>query len=403
MVNKGDLYACFGGFSDQYWTQLTTPNFNGNCDCLSLCRMDDTTGEMELCGQLHGLSSPSTLVISKDHKYIYCSNEEKDFKGRGNGGGITAVRLDLDNERMELINQSFAAGSSTCYVSLDKTEQYLLVANHASKFYCSRYDISDGVVKPTAVRDEGCLCLFEIRPDGGIGRILDRVVLGGTGIDPMEHASAHPHSIIIDDQDFIIAPNKGGDSIWLGKLNRESGKLEELSVYKSEFGSSPRYAFFIPGTDIVLVQNEYDGHLCSYQLDRKAGVLNRLCRIDTMDPQVSTVLEFDIVDEKMHPWGCDVQVHPNNRFVYVNNSQKIVRLFHLDPQTGALTPKATYPVEVGFMTRGMQVSPDGRFLVVTGMADEKAFIYTIDQVAGELTLSSEISLPTPTALRFIRK
>lgn len=394
-------YAIFGGFANQYWTSITNPNFKGTCDCLSLCLMDQETGTLQLRSQVHGLSNPSTLVVTKDKKYIYCSNEEHDYKGRGFGGGISAVKLDLENESMEMINESFAAGSSTCYVALDKTEKYLLVANHGAKFYVGRFDIDDGEITPRVLREEGCVCLFKIREDGGIGKILDRVVLGGTGIDPVEHASAHPHAIIIDEQDYIIIPNKGGDNIYVGKLNRETEKIDILSVYQSDFGSSPRYAFFVKGTDYVLVQNEYDGHLCCYRLNREQGTLTRVSRVDSMDPDIKLEGLAGLLDPSIHPWGCDVQAHPNNRFVYSNNTQRIIRQYELNPETGELIAKKSYPVAVSFMTRGIQVSPDGQFLAVTGVADEKAFVYRINQENGDLTLVSEAALPTPTALRFV--
>lgn len=400
-MDKKNLYALFGGFGNQYWTSIARPDFQGTCDCLSLCRVNRETGEMEVRSQLHGLENPSTLIVSGDHKYVYCSNEGHDYKGRGFGGGITAVKLDLENEKMELINESFAAGSSTCYVALDKTEKYLLVANHGAKFYVGRFDIQDGEITPRVLREEGCVCLFAIRPDGGIGKILDRVVLGGTGIDPMEHASAHPHAIIIDEDDYIIIPNKGGDNIYVGKLNRETEKIDILSTYASDFGSSPRYAYFVKGTPYVLVQNEYDGHLCSYHLDKTTGTLKRISRVDSMDPDIKPEGLAGLLDPSLHPWGCDVQAHPNNRFVYSNNTQRIIRQYELNPETGVLVAKKSYPVEVSFMTRGIQVSPDGRFLVATGVVDNKSFIYRIDQETGDLTLVSEVALPTPTALRFI--
>ena len=95
-MNNEKLYAIFGGFANQYWTSITQPNFKGTCDCLSLCLMDRETGALELRSQVHGLSNPSTLVVSRDHKYVYCSNEEHDYKGRGFGGDVTAVRLDME-------------------------------------------------------------------------------------------------------------------------------------------------------------------------------------------------------------------------------------------------------------------------------------------------------------------
>lgn len=397
------LYACFGGFANQYWTSISKPDFKGTCDGLTLCRVNRETGVLKVCSQLHGISNPSTLAITRDQRYLYCSNEEHDFWGRGFGGGISAVRLDMESESMELINQSLAAGSSTCYVALDRTEKYLLVANHGAKFYVGRFEINNGEIHPQVLREEGCVCLFAIREDGGIGKILDRVVLTGTGIDPMEHASAHPHSVIIDDDDYIIIPNKGGDNIYVGKLNRETEKIEILSIYKSEFGSSPRYGTFVKDTPFVLIQNEYDGHLCSYRLDKSKGELTRISRVDTMDPNVKEAGLAGLLDPSLHPWGCDVQIHPNRRFVYTNNTQKIICQFILDPQTGVLTSGKTYLVPVHFMTRGMQISPTGDFLIVTGVSDEKAFVYRVDAQTGELTLMSECELPTPTALRFLMK
>lgn len=399
-MNSKNLYAVFAGFSDQYWTQLTEPNFRGTCDGLTLCRMDGETGEMKVCDQLHGLSSPSTVTVSPDQKFIYCSNEEHDFGGRGYGGGVTAIALDLKEEKMKVINQSLAAGSSTCYVTLDRTGQYLLAANHGSKFYCSRYKIVDGEIFPEVIRDEGCISLFEIREDGGIGRLLDRVVLDGTGIDPVEHASAHPHSVVIDDQDFVVVPNKGGDNIWVCKLNRETKKLDKLSVFDTEFGSSPRHAFFVKNSPFVLVQNEYDGHLCSYSLDRETGVLKRLSRVDIMDPHIKGSA-FKLLTDDMHPWGLDVQAHPNGRFVYANNSQRIVCQMDLNPDTGELSVKKHYTTNCDFMTRGIQIDCDGKFLVVTCVASEKAVVYKINQQTGDLTPASEITLPTPTALKFL--
>ena len=94
-------------------------------------------------------------------------------------------------------------------------------------------------------------------------------------------------------------------------------------------------------------------------------------------------------------------MHPNGRFVYSNNTQPLVCQWELDRQTGALTLVRRYPTDCGFMTRGIQVDREGRFLVVTCVASEKAIVYRIDPQTGDLTPASEASLPTPTAVRFL--
>lgn len=396
--NNQKIYACFGGFSDQYWTKLSSPDIRGYCDGLTVCEMDMGTGKMEIVSQSHGVDSPSTLVVSPDQKYIYAGNEGHDYKGRGMGGGLTAYRFDMKTKEVELINESYAFGGSTCYVTLDRTGKYLFVANGGSKFYVTRVEEKDGEFVPVVLRDEGCVCVFNIREDGGIGKLVDRLVLTGTGIDPVEHASAHPHSILVNEEDDVIIPNKGGDDIYVGKFNRVSEKIEIRSIFKTEFGSSPRHAAFVKGTPYVLVQNEYDGHINSYELDRERGELRRISRLDTIIEDLP-IPENQLFGKK-HPWGIDVQVHPNGRFVFTNNTQVSVNTFEINDR-GELKLKFQYHLDVPSMTRGMQIDREGKYLVVTGVMNEKSYIFSIDQEDGHLTLASDIKLPTPTALRFL--
>lgn len=397
-MDRPDFYACFGGFGPQHWTNLTEPNIDGKCHGLTICTVDGETGRMRVHSEVPGIESPSTLAVSPDQKYLYAGNESHDFGGRGFGGGVSAFRFNAETGTAQLINQSLAYGSSTAYVTLDKTGRYLFAANHGSKYYCTRFEQADGRLQPKVIRDEGCVSVFRLREDGGIGPLVDRLVLSGTGADPVEHASAHPHSILLDDQDFAVIPNKGGDNIYVCKFDRGTEKLNTLSVFKTELGSSPRHACFVPGTPYVLVQNEYDGHLCSYALDRARGELTRISRLDSWDPALPC--RHPLLGE-LHPWGIDVQLHPNGRFVYDNNTQGVIGCFVLDRKTGELSLRGRFHLDGVLMSRGMQIDGSGRFLVVSGVSAEKAVILSIDQETGALAPASEIALPTPTALRFL--
>ena len=175
--------------------------------------------------------------------------------------------------------------------------------------------------------------------------------------------------------------------------------MDLLSIFQSELGSSPRHACFVPGTDYVLIQNEYDGHLCSYELDRKKGELTRISRIDTWIPELTS--RFSLMKKQLHPWGTDVQLHPGGKFVFNNNTQGVIGSFELNYSTGHLTLLHRYVLDDIIMSRGMQVDRSGRFLVVTGVLNEKALVLSINQETGELSPVTEVLLPTPTALRFL--
>lgn len=390
--------AYFAGYGKQYWLNLIEPNIDGRCDGITVCEVNRDDGRMNVVNSIHGIESPATLVVSPDGRFLYAANELNNFKGLGNGGGVSAFSIDGEGG-IELINQSFAAGSCTAYIAVDRTGKYLFVANHGSYYYCSRYDISsNGDIHPVVVRDEGCVCMFQIREDGGIGRLMDRIVLEGVGTDPLIHGSSHPHSIVIDDDDFVVIPNKGGDNIYVCRLDRMEGRLVTLSVFDAGVGSSPRHAFFCKGTPYLLVVNEYDAHLCSYRLNRGNGTLSLVDRLDTYNDEV--VHDGNLVTTR-RPWAIDVQMHPNGRFVYSNNTQGLISLFYFSPIDGGLELVRQFHVDSIGMTRGIQVSPDGRFLCVTCVNGDIAKVYEIDQETGFISLVHEVGLPTPTALRFV--
>lgn len=389
--------AYFGGYGNQYWTNLMEPNFYGTGNQITICDVNGESGEMKVIGQSEEIMSPGTLVVSPDQRFLYAANETNSFGGPGFGGGISAFAIEPDGN-LTLINQSLAFGSCTAYITLDRTGKYILAASHGSYYYVSRFEKNaDGTLYPAPQYDEGCVSLFAVREDGGVGELLDRVILEGTGFDQLMHGSSHPHSVLISENDDVIIPNKGGDNIYVARLDRDAGKLRVTSVCKTEKGSSPRHACFVPNTPYVLVQNEFDGCLCSYEL--KDGKLYRISRIDTCPPE-SNGPTSDIVSFA-HPWGCDVQLHPNGRFVYTDSSNSSrVTLCELNRATGELTEKNHFSVNAVGMTRGMQIDRTGSFLAVTCVNQNKAVLYRIDTETGNLTPVSETELPTPTALRF---
>lgn len=401
-MKKSDFYAVFGGFGPQNWVNIRKPDISGKADGITTCIMDGETGTLQIVSQSHGITSPSTLVVSNDNRFIYAGNETHDYKVRGYGGGVTSFSFDMKTGATTPLNENFAFGSATAYTSLDRTGRFLFVANCGSKFYISRYERNSiGKLEPMVVRDEGVVCMFEVLEDGRIGDVVDRLVLSGTGADPVEHASAHPHSVLVDDQDYIIIPNKGGDDVYVAKLNRNARRMELLCVTKCTYGSSPRHVAFVPGTDFVLIQEEFGAHLNSFRLDRNTGRLDSVSRVDTYDP------DFDKPESEFcgvsfsRPWGIDVQVHPNGRWIYCNNTQPVVCQFEIDRRSGELRLIGTFDGVAKTMTRGIQIDKYGRFLVATATLDDKAIVYRLDSDTGNPVYASQIDLPTPTAVRFI--
>lgn len=400
---KRSIFAFIGGYGVQYWTGIAEPTIYGKCQAISICKLDVETGNLMLLGEGDSVISPSTLVVSPDNRYVYTTNETSDFEQRGYGGGISAFRFDHESASLKLINQSLSFGAFPAYISIDKTGKFLLVANHGSKLYCTRFEEKDGKLYPKVIRDEGCICLFSIDTDGGIGELLDRIVFEGSGLEPIDHASAHPHSIMIDEQDYIIVSDKGADCLYSCRLNRLKEKIDLLATHHTGLGTSPRHAVFVKGTDYVVVINEYDGHLNSFSLNRETGELLPISRIYCGD--ISREYNHPFYHRIMkYAWANDVQIHPNGRFIYANIDQSLISLFYINHANGELQLVKQFPV-VGAnhgTSRGMQIDPSGNYLMVAGLMNEKVFTYRINQSDGEISYLASLDLPTPTAISFTR-
>ena len=121
--------------------------------------------------------------------------------------------------------------------------------------------------------------------------------------------------------------------------------------------------------------------LAAYALDTQAGALHEV----TGSPYLTDAN------------GTDVVIDPLGRFAYVTSSRGgsmglgSITGYRVDPNTGALTPLAGFPVDDDYIPGRSAIEPSGRFLYVTGQTgpglyDGSVNAYRIDPVTGSLSL-----------------
>src|SRR4029079_3281098 len=74
-------------------------------------------------------SNPSYLAISPDEKFVYAVNENSD---KGNGGKVSSFAFDKQQGKLSFIDQQQSAGDDPCYVSVDKSNKWIAIANYTS-------------------------------------------------------------------------------------------------------------------------------------------------------------------------------------------------------------------------------------------------------------------------------
>jgi 6-phosphogluconolactonase (cycloisomerase 2 family) len=93
--------------------------------------------------------SPSWVALSKDNKFLYAVNEINTY-GADKSGSITAYAVDAASGALKKLNTVDSGGPIPCYVSIDPSGKFLLVANQRSDNVVTfNIDAGTGRITPT--------------------------------------------------------------------------------------------------------------------------------------------------------------------------------------------------------------------------------------------------------------
>src|ERR1051326_1974783 len=92
-------------------------------------RYDAATGQVTPLGLAAETTNPSFVAPSPNGKYLYAVNEVGDFKGP-NSGGVSAFSIDHATGKLTFLNEVSSRGAGPCYITIDKTGKWVLVANY---------------------------------------------------------------------------------------------------------------------------------------------------------------------------------------------------------------------------------------------------------------------------------
>jgi len=101
---------------------------SGKSEGVYVYRFNSTTGDFDSVSMIK-TSNPSYLAISPDEKFVYAVNENQD---KGNGGKVSSFTFDKQQGKLSFINEQQSAGDDPCYVSVDKTNKWIAIANYTS-------------------------------------------------------------------------------------------------------------------------------------------------------------------------------------------------------------------------------------------------------------------------------
>jgi 6-phosphogluconolactonase len=312
------------------------------------------------------LTRPKLLLEASEPAYFILTKREQRLYTCNSPGFVSAYAVEHSTGKLTFLNQEPTGGGDPSYVSLDKTEKYVFVANYQG----------------------GSIATWALKPDGSLGKRTAFIQHSGHGINPLRQAHAYPHSIIVDPSNrFVLVADLGLDKLFVYKFDATNGSLTPTNPASISVtpGSGARHVTFHPNGHWVYLVTEMGNTVHFFHWDGKRGILTELQSISTLP------INFRGVST-----SAEVKVSPNGRFLYTSNrGHDSIAVFSVAPKSGHLAPVQDIP-SGGKWPRNFEFDPTGHWMIVTNHNSNNAAVFRIDQETGKLTAVGEpVEVPFP--------
>lgn len=335
-------------------------------------RFDANKGQLTPIGVSAEALDPSFLAVHPNGKYLYAVNEIGNFNGEVSGA-VTAFAIDAKNGGLKLLNQVPTRGAGPCYVSLDKSGSFVLVANY----------------------DRGSIASFPVRGDGSVGTASGFVQHSGTGPDKERQEGPHAHWIgTSPDNRFVMAVDLGLDQVIVYGFDPDKGVFTPMlsGFAKVKPGSGPRHLAFHPDGKFAYVLSEMASSVTVFSYKAKTGSFSALQTVSTLPNDYSGPKE-----------AAEIAVHPSGKYLYTSNrGHDSIAVFAIDQKKGTL--KSLGQVLTGGKTpRHFAIDPTGTYLLAENQESNNIVVFHIDPASGGLTPTGQtVEVPSPVCLTFVQ-
>jgi 6-phosphogluconolactonase len=334
-------------------------------------RFDAATCRLTSVGHATEAVNPTFVAASADGRFLYATKEVARHQGK-KSGSVKAFAIDRRTGKLRFLNEVASGGTIPCYVALDKTGRYAMVANYGS----------------------GSVTVIEVRSDGRLGKVTAFDQYAGSGVNPQRQEGPHAHSINASpDNRFAIAADLGLDKVFVYRFNEKTGALVPNSpAYATvNAGSGPRHIAFARKGRFVYVIGEMKSNITTFAYDARRGTLRKVQTISTLPKGYKGQSDC-----------AEVAMSPSGKFVYGSNrGHDSIAVFAADPKKGTLTPVERVP-SGGKTPHHFVFDPTGSYLLVANQESDCVVVFAVDRKTGRLTPTGETAaVSAPACVRFV--
>jgi 6-phosphogluconolactonase len=363
------LLLTLTGFSQQYYLFVGTYTEGAaaaGSKGIYVYTFDAATGETKPVSTMATMN-PSYLAIAPGGKFVYAVGETHG----ANPGSVSAFSFDKKTGKLAFIDKQPSNGADPCYVTVDATRKWAVVANYSGGNFSALPIAADGSLQPAA-------------------QIFQHT---GSGADKGRQEKAHVHSTILSPDDkYLIVCDLGTDKLSLMRFNPGSAKQPLTpaadSVVSVQPGVGPRHSAFHPTKPYVYVVGELKGTVDAFHFS--GGKLTPIQHLSSLPDG----FKGDI-------GSADIHVSPNGKFLYASNrgDANSIVIYAIDQTTGKLTVKG-FQSTMGKWPRNFMIDPTGHWLLAANQAGKNVVLFKIDQQTGLLTATGkQLEIPAPVCLK----
>jgi len=334
-------------------------------------RFDEATGKATPLGLAAESVNPSFLAVAPNERFLYAVNETDNYEGRKTGA-VSAFSINRSTGQLTFLNQVASGGTAPCYVSLDHTGKYALVANYGS----------------------GSVAVFPVLADGRLGKSIALDQHAGHSVNPKRQEGPHAHSISVSpDNRFALAADLGLDELLVYRFDPANGSLQanDPPFARVAPGAGPRHFAFSPSGKFVYVISEMGSTITAFTYDASRGVLREFQAISTLPKSYHG-----------ESTGAEIEVHPSGKFLYASNrGHDSIAVFRVKARSGKLTP-IQYVSTQGKTPRNFAIDPTGAYLFAANQDSDTVVLFRINQTTGRLTPTGQaLKISSPVCVVFV--
>jgi 6-phosphogluconolactonase len=332
---------------------------------------DPNTTQITALGLAAETTNPSFVAPHPNGKFLYAVNEVGKYKGP-NSGGVSAFAIDRATGKLTFLNEVPSRGADPCYITVDRTGKFVLVANYTG----------------------GSVAVFSILADGKLGEAAAFVQHSGHGPNAERQEGPHAHSIDLSaDNRFAMVDDLGLDELLVYKFDSAKGSLtpNDPPFAKLADGAGPRHFVLGPDGKFAYVIAEMGHTVTVFSNDASSGKLQLL--------QTVTTLPKDFQGRND---DAEIQMHPSGKYLYASNrGDDSIAIYAIDGSKGTLTQTGIVPTG-GKEPRSFEIDPTGMLLFAENQKSDNVAVFKIDQKTGQLTPTGKVlDVGSPVCLKFV--